>query len=202
MNRLPTRIRVVLFFAFAPQLVGFSGVLAQRLDLQPGDKAQGFMNDPFLPALEGSVTETWDGGFEIEVRGESTPRRVDVAGVSSLQRSRRLGGQARKGALMGGAGLGSLGFLLGYCVQILSSSNDCAEDLNAGLGIGLVFGAAGALLGAGIGALRTHYGPFEAVDLEGSAPRSSGLDRVSVDLLPYPDGRIGLGVTLSLGGGR
>ena len=31
---------------------------------------------------------------------------------------------------------------------------------------------------------------------------SGALDRVSVHLLPYPDGRIGLGVTLSLGGGR
>ncbi len=63
MNRLPTRIRVVLFFAFAPQLVGFSGVLAQRLELQPGDKAQVSMNDPALLPFEGSV------GVEATPRG-------------------------------------------------------------------------------------------------------------------------------------
>ena len=88
MNRLPTRIRVVLFFAFALQLVGFSGVLAQRLELQPGDKAQVSMNDPALLPFEGSVTETWDGGFEIEVRGElrrSSPELcVKVRGSSSM----------------------------------------------------------------------------------------------------------------------
>jgi hypothetical protein len=126
------------------------------------------MGDPFPVEFEGDVTDTWDGGFEIEIRGESTPRRVDLADVSSLQRSRRIGRQARKGALYGGGSLGGAGFLLGYCVQIMSSSSECAEDLNAGLGIGLVLGAAGALIGAGVGAMISHYGPFEAVDLEGS----------------------------------
>jgi len=102
MKRLPTRVRVALLLVFAPQLVGFSGVLAQRLELQPGDKAQVSMNDPALLPFEGSVTETWDGGFEIEVRGESRPRRVDFADVSSLQRSRRLGRRIRNGAWIGG----------------------------------------------------------------------------------------------------
>ena len=93
MNRLPTRIRVVLFFAFAPQLVGFSGVLAQRLELQPGDKAQVSMNDPALLPFEGSVTETWDGGFEIEVRGgvEATPcgsrRRVFASTLTPIRQA-------------------------------------------------------------------------------------------------------------------
>ncbi len=45
-------------------------------------------------------------------------------------------------------------------------------------GVGLVFGAAGALIGAGIGAMISHYGPFEAVDLGGPAPRSSVLGTV------------------------
>ena len=145
-------------------------VLAQIVDLQPGDKARGFMGDPFPVQFEGDVTDTWDGGFEIEVKGESTPRRVDFADVSSLQRSRRIGGQARKGALYGGGSLGGLGFFLGYCVQILSSSSECAEDLDAGLAIGLVLGAAGALIGAGVGAMISHDGPFEAVNLEGFSP--------------------------------
>ena len=200
MNRVPTRIRVVLFLAFAPQLVGLSGVLAQRLELQPGDKAQVSMNDPALLPFEGSVTETWDGGFEIEVRGESRPRRVDLADVSSLQRSRRLGRRIRNGALAGGVPAGGLGFLVGYCLDLLSSRDVCAKDLDEGIKAGLAVGVVGALIGAGIGWMFTHYGPFEDIDLEG--PRSSALDRVSVDLLPYPDGRIGLGVTLSLGGGR
>ena len=199
MNRLPTRIRVVLFFAFAPQLVGFSGVLAQRLELQPGDKAQVSMNDPALLLFEGGVTETWDGGFEIEVRGESRPRRVDLADVSSLQRSRRLGRRIRKGALIGGVPLAGLGFLVGYCFNASGNDDACKKDVGAGIE-GLWAGVFGALIGAGIGWMFTHYGPFEDVDLEG--PRSSDVDRLSVGLLPYPDGRIGLGVTLSVGGGR
>ncbi len=200
MNRLPTRIRVVLFLAFAPQLVGFSGVLAQRLELQPGDKAQVSMNDPALLPFEGSVTETWDGGFEIEVRGESRPRRVDFADVSSLQLSRRLGRRIRKGALIGGVPLAGLGFLVGYCFNVSGHNNDCAKDVGTGIEVALFAGVFGALIGAGIGWMFTHYGPFEAVDLEG--PRSSDVDRLTVGLLPYPDGRIGLGVTLSVGGGR
>ena len=58
MNRVPTRIRVLLFLAFASQFVGLSGVLAQRLEMQPGDKAQVSMNDPGLSPFEGRVTET------------------------------------------------------------------------------------------------------------------------------------------------
>ncbi len=197
MNRLPTRIRVVLFFAFAPQLVGFSGVLAQRLELQPGDKAQVSMNDPALLPFEGSVTETWDGGFEIEVRGESRPRRVDLADVSSLQRSRRLGRRIRNGALIGGVVGGAIGFIGGYCYKLYNDG--CAKNLGDGEQGLLVGAAVGSLVGAAVGWMNIHYGPFEAVDL---GPRSGTLDRLSVDLLPYPDGRIGLGVTLSLGGGR
>ncbi len=199
MDRLPTRIRVVLFLAFAPQLVGFSGVLAQRLALQPRDKAQVSMNDPALMPFEGSVTETWNGGFEIEVRGESRPRRVDFADVSSLQRSRRLGRRIRNGALAGGVPLAGLGFLVGYCFNVSGNDDACKKDVGAGIE-GLWAGVFGALIGAGIGWMFTHYGPFEDVDLEG--PRSSDVDRLSVGLLPYPDGRIGLGVTLSVGGGR
>jgi len=200
MKHLPTRILVVLFLGFAPQLVGFSEVLAQRLELQPGDKAQVSMNDPALLPFEGSVTETWDGGFEIEVRGESRPRRVDLADVSSLQRSRRLGRRIRNGALVGGVPLGGLGFLIGYCLRVYGPSDGCVKDLDEGIKVGLAVGVVGALIGAGIGWFYSHYGPFEDVDLEG--PRSGTLDRLSVGLLPYPDGRIGLGVTLSVGGGR
>ena len=145
MDRLPTRIRVVLFLGFAPQFIGFSGVLAQRLELQPGDKAQVSMNDPALLPFEGSVTETWDGGFEIEVRGESRPRRVDFADVSSLQRSRRLGRQIRNGALLGGVPLGGLGFLIGYCVRFYGSSDGCAKDLDEGIKAGLAVGVLAAV---------------------------------------------------------
>jgi hypothetical protein len=157
------------------------------------------MNDPVLFSFEGSVTETWDGGFEIEVRGESRPRRVDFADVSSLQLSRRLGRRIRKGALIGGVTLAGLGFLVGYCFNVSGNSDACKKDVGAGIE-GLWAGVFGALIGAGIGWMFTHYGPFEDVDLEG--PRSSDVDRLSVGLLPYPDGRIGLGVTLSVGGGR
>ena len=200
MNRLPTRIRVVLFLAFAPQLVGFSGVLAQRLELQPGDKAQVSMNDPALLPFEGSVTETWDGGFEIEVRGESRPRRVDFADVSSLQRSLRVGTQVVNGAWIGGVVGGATGFIGGYCYQLYDDG--CAKNSGDGAQGALVGTVAGSLVGAGIGLMIGRYGPWEAVADVGGPGGSGALDRVSVDLLPYPDGRIGLGVTLSLGGGR
>ena len=200
MNRLPTRIRVVLFFAFALQLVGFSGVLAQRLELQPGDKAQVSMNDPALLPFEGSVTETWDGGFEIEVRGELRPRRVDFAEVESLQRSLRVGTQVVNGAWIGGVVGGATGFILGYCYQLYDDG--CAKNSGDGAQGLLVGVVAGSLVGAGIGLMIGRYGPWEAVADVGGPGGSGALDRVSVDLLPYPDGRIGLGVTLILGGGR
>ncbi len=200
MNRLPTRIRVVLFLGFAPQSIGFSGVLAQRLELQPGDKAQVSMNDPALLPFGGSVTETWDGGFEIEVRGESRPRRVDFADVSSLQRSLRVGTQVVNGAWIGGVVGGVTGFIGGYCYQLLDDG--CAKNSGDGAQGALVGAVAGSLVGAGIGLMIGRYGPWEAVADVGGPGGSGALDRVSVDLLPYPDGRIGLGVTLSLGGGR
>jgi hypothetical protein len=191
-----------MFFALAPQFAGFSGVLAQKLELQPRDKTQVSMKSPDVLSFEGVVTETWDGGFDVKVRGERTPRSVDLADVSSLLRSRRLGGRAGKGALVGGGILGGTGFFLGYCVQILSSSSECAEDFDAAIKIGLPAFAIGAVIGAGIGAMFSRYSPFEAVDLDGSDPRSSSLDRFHVDLVPFPDGRIGLGMTLGIGGGR
>ena len=196
MKRLLTKVRVALLLVVAPQVFGSSGVLAQRLELQPGDKAQVSMNDPALLPFEGSVTETWDGGFEIEVRGESRPRRVDFAEVESLRRSLRLGTQAAKGALIGGAILGSTGFIVGYCVNVFGSG--CAEDLRSGAAGALVGAAAGSLVGVVIGRLIGRYGSWEAVADLGGPGRSGTLDRLSVDLLPYPDGRIGLGVTLAL----
>jgi len=150
------------------------------------------MNDPALLPFEGSVTEAWDGGFEIEVRGESRPRRVDFADVSSLQRSLRVGTQVVNGAWIGGVVGGATGLILGYCVQLLDDG--CAKNSGDG--------AQGALVGTGIGLMIGRYGSWEAVADVGGPGGSGALDRVSVDLLPYPDGRIGLGVTLSLGGGR
>ncbi len=200
MNRLATRTRVVLFLGFAPQFIGFSGVLAQRLELQPGDKAQVSMNDPALLPFEGSVTETWDGGFEIEVRGESRPRRVDFADVSSLLRSLRVGTQVVNGAWIGGVVGGATGFILGYCVHLYEDG--CVKNSGDGAQGALVGTVAGSLVAAGIGLTIGRYGPWEAVADVGGPGGSGALDRVSVDLLPYPDGRIGLGVTLSLGGGR
>ncbi len=194
MNRLPTRIRAALFFAFALQLIGSSGVLGQRLDLQPGDKALVALNDEALLPFEGRVTETWDSGFEIEVRRESRPRRVDLADVSSLQRSRRLGRRILNGALIGGVVGGATGFIGGYCYQLFDDG--CAQNLGDGAQGLLVGAVVGSLVGAAVGRMFSHYGPFEAVDLAG--PRSGTLDRLSVDLLPYPDGRIGLLVTLAL----
>jgi hypothetical protein len=200
MKRLSLGIQVILLLALVPQVVISQGIAAQGPGLQVGDKAQGFMNDRFRVGFEGKVTETWDSGFAIDVKGEPTPRRVEYADVESLQRSYRMGGRARESALKAGAVSGGLGFLLGYCVQIMSSSSECAENTNGGIAVGLVFGAAGALIGAGVGALLRHDSPFESVDLEDS--RSGDLDRVSIEVLPHPDGRIGLGVTVGVGGGR
>ena len=138
----------VLLLAHAP-----SGVLAQRLDLQPGDKVEVISDRVFFP-FEGRVTETWDGGFEIEVRGESRPRRVDISDVASLKRSRRLGGQGSKDALE----------LVAHC---LAQSRDLCNGVDGGgiAVVGLVLGAALALIGADIVGMSSHYGPFEAVNL-------------------------------------
>ena len=125
---------------------------------------------------------------------------MNFADVSSLQRSLRFGTQVANGAWIGGVVVGATGFILGYCFQIFDDG--CAKDWGDG-GQGLLVGAAaGSLVGAGIGLMIGRYGPWEAVDDVGGPGGSGALDRVSVDLLPYPDGRIGLGVTLSLGGGR
>ena len=83
MTRLLSRVWIVMFFALAPQFAGFSGVLAQKLELQPRDKTQVSMKSPDVLSFEGVVTETWDGGFDVKVRGERTPRSVDLADVSS-----------------------------------------------------------------------------------------------------------------------
>lgn len=119
--------------------------------------------------------------------------------MESLQLSRRLGTQAGQGALVG-VPFAIVGFVFGYCVDFLSSSGGCAKNLDDGVGVGLVLGGSTALIGAGIGWMISRYSPFEAVDLEGA--RSRDLDRVGIKVLPHPDGRIGLGVTVGVGGGR
>ena len=106
------------------------------------------MNDPALLPFEGSVTETWDGGFEIEVRGESRPRRVDFADVSSLQRSLRVGTQVVNGAWIGGVVGGATGFIGGYCVHLYEDG--CAKNSGDGAQGALVGTVAGSLVGAGI----------------------------------------------------
>ena len=90
---MKTRINpvVLAILLVLPAAFVSSDVLAQELDLQPGDKAQVFVGAPVTSHLEGTVTETWVGGFEMEVRGESMPHRVDLAEVVSLQRQHRLG---------------------------------------------------------------------------------------------------------------
>ena len=76
----------------------------------------------------------------------------------------------------------------------------CAEDIGQGITAGAVGAAAGALVGGGIGLLIGGYGPWESVVDLGGPARSGDRNRVSVDVRPYPDGRIGLGVRLALGG--
>ena len=200
MKRSSNRIRFVLLLAFVPQVVTSQGALAQGQRLQRGDEAQVVLRDPNLAPFEGSVIGMLDDGFAIEVRGESRPRRVNFDEVESLRLSTRLGGRARNGALMGGAILGVPGFLLGYCFQLFSDG--CAEDFGAGLEVGLPAAAIGGLIGAGIGLLFDNYSPWEDVSDLGRPGRSGALDKLSVDVRPYPDGRIGLGVRLALGGGR
>lgn len=194
MRHFAARIRVVLLFAFVPQVASPHGVLAQGPQLQQGSKAQVVLLDPDVAPFDGSVTQIWDDGFEIDVRGESGPRRVDFAEVESLERSLRLGNKARRGAVYGGAILGTTGFLFGYCFQLFS--DECANDFEAGMQVGLPAAGIGALIGAGIGLMISHYGPWETVADLGAPGRSGAQNRVSINLLPYPDGRIALGVTL------
>jgi hypothetical protein len=199
MKHSAARIRVALLLACASQLIVSQGAFGQGPTLQQGSKAQVVLRDRSVLPFEGRVTETWDDGFTIDINGQSRPQRVYFAEVESLQRSLRLGSKVGEGAKYGGAIMGGAGFLLGYCFQLFS--DQCAEDVEAGIIAGLAAGAAGALVGAGIGALMGRYGPWEAVTNLGGPDRSGDSDRLSVDLLPYPDGRIGLGVSLNVGGG-
>ena len=196
---LSPKMWVALLVALLPQVVISQGALAQGLDLQQGSKARVVLRDPTVAPFEGTVIETRSDGFQIDVRGESTPRRVDFADIESLQRAVRLGTRAAAGARLGGMTLGITGFIVGYCINVFGSG--CAKDLRPG-SVGLLVGAAaGVLIGGGIGMLMTRYGPWETLADLGAPGGSSALDRLSVDVLPYPDGRIGLGVTLTLGGG-
>ena len=192
MKPLFARVRVVLLLLLATQLVATQGIFAQGSALQEGSRARVVFRDPTATPLEGRVIETWDDGFAIDVRGESMPRRVDFAEVESLQRSLRVGTQVVNGAWIGAVVGGATGFILGYCVHLYEDG--CAKNSGDGAQGALVGTVAGSLVGAGIGLTIGRYGPWVAV--------AGALDRVSVGLLPYPDGRIGLGVTLALGGGR
>ena len=193
MKHLSARVGLVLLLALVPQVVISQSALAQGPVLQEGSKAHVVLRDGNAAPFQGSVTEVWDDGFEISVSGESQRRRVDYAEVESLRRSRRLGTKALKGALIGGGTLGVTGFFLGYCFQLFS--DECAEDLPTGVGLGLGGAAIGAVIGGGIGLLMHNYGPFETVsDLGG--PTRSDSNRLSVDVQPFPGGRIGVGVRL------
>ena len=193
MKDLSARVRFVLLLALVLQVVTSQSALAQGQVLQEGSKAHVVLRDGNAAPFQGSVTEVWDDGFEISVSGESRRRRVDYAEVESLRRSPRLGTKALKGALIGGGILGVTGFFLGYCFQIFNDG--CAEDLRSGTRIGLGGAAIGAVIGGGIGLLMHDYGPFETVsDLGG--PTRSDSNRLSFEVQPYPDGRIGLGVRL------
>ncbi len=194
----PPQMSVALLVAFLLQVVISEGALAQGPEPQQGSKARVVLSDPTVAPFVGTVIETRGDGFDMDVEGESTPRRVDFADVESLQRAVRLGTRARMGALLGGATLAVTGFVVAYCVNVFGSG--CARDLRTG-SAGLLVGAgAGILIGGAIGSLITHYGPWETVSDLGAPDGSRALDRLRVDLLPYPDGRIGLGVTLALGG--
>lgn len=199
MKRFSSRAQVVLLLAFVLQVVASQAISAQRPNLQAGSRAQVVPSDPNVEPFEGTVTQTWQDGFAIEVRGEPTPRRVDFADVESLQRSLRLGTQAKHGAIIGGAAVGVTGFIVGYCFNLYGTG--CFKDLRTGAAGGLVGAGIGALVGGGIGILIGRYGPWETVDDLGGPTRSADLDRVTFDVAPQPDGRIGLGVTLRFGGG-
>lgn len=199
MKHSSARVWIALLLAFVSQPIAYQGVLAQGPELQERSRARVVLRDPNVAPFEGSVIETWADGFAIDVRGEPTPRRVEFAEVESLQRSLRLGTRAGRGAILGGGVAGVTGFIFGYCFQIFAEG--CAEDFRTGVAAGLVAGAGGALVGAGIGWMITRYGPWETVADLGGSGRSGTLDRLSVELLPYPDGRIRLGVSLALGGG-
>ena len=156
MKHLAARVRVVLLLAFVPQVVASQEVLAQSQELQRGNKAHVVLLDPNARPLQGSVIETWDDGFEIEVGGESRPRRVDFAEVESLQRSVRLGTKWGKGALIGAAVLGLPGFLLGFCFDPYGVG--CAGDFRTGTAVGLVAGQSGPRSAAGSACCSTTTG--------------------------------------------
>jgi len=119
--------------------------------------------------------------WECTDQEQSVRHTLSTSDITRME-ARRHDTRAVEGLAIGGLGGAAAGFLFGYCVQLLSSSDDCAEDLNGGLTVGLVLGAAGAVLGLGIGALLP--GPW--VDVPLSVRRSewgSGL-QVSV-VLPW-----------------
>jgi hypothetical protein len=199
MTRLPSRVGVALLLVLVTHLIGADEGLAQALDLRPGDRVMASLSDPSAPPLEGSVTDLWEGGLSIRTRGQPTARRVDLGDLSSLQRSRRLGGRAQKGALIVGGGLALAGYGL-VCGLSSSSGDGCSRDEANAFKVGLILGVPGALLGAGIGALFGHYGPFEPVNLDGSARRSNA-NRLRMKVMPGETGGVSVRLAVTVGGG-
>ena len=195
MKHSSVRVRIVLLLAFAPQVFACQAVLAQASELPPGTKARVVLLDRGAEPLEGSVVLTSDDGFEIDVRGESRIRRVDFAEIESLQRSLRVGTHWMRGAVAGGVVSGVTGFIFGYCFQLFDSG--CARDIRTGTAAGLAAGAGGALVGAGIGSLIGRYSPWEPVTGIEGTDGSGDRGRLGVEVMPYPDGRVGVGVTLA-----
>ena len=98
---------------------------------------------------------------------------LDDGSVARLEVRR--GSRARRGLVIGATTAGTLGFFIGYCFQL---GNECARDFDDGLAVGLVFGAAGGLIGTALGAL--FPGPWRRVRLG-----------------PTPDGRASFGLSTS-----
>lgn len=134
----------------------------------------------------GRILSTCGERMSVAFDGRSTAESVSLGDVTELEIFRGTRGHVGTGALIGtGAGVAG-GLALG-----IGMASDAFFDANASdvAGIAILFGAGGALLGAGIGALvRTD--------------RWRRLDpaKVRLGLSPGPRGGLALGLHLSLGG--
>jgi hypothetical protein len=149
----------------ATDLAGFETVRVTH-----GDGSQSILRSASIidDAVAGTMrtqvcAEPLDGRrWECTDQEQSVRYRLNGSDITRMD-ARRHDTRAVEGLAIGGLGGAAAGFLFGYCVQLLSSSDDCAEDLNGGAAVGLVLGAAGAVIGLGIGALLP--GPWVEVPL-------------------------------------
>ncbi len=160
-----------------------SGYVAD-MSVAPGDTVRGTAPSMDVDDSVGTVAALETDTLTVQVEDRADALYVPLADVAKLEVQRGQKSGTGTGALIGG-GLGAaLGVTVGLVGCSASNCNLDEGDLTAAVAV--VFGAGGALLGAGIGAL---IGSSIKTDRWETVP----LDRIRVSLTPH-----GLGVSASI----